>query len=162
MPKKARASIRWTLRLASLAASLVVPFTLLPSAVMAEGRGDRIEFVIHCQGCHLENGAGRPPDVPALRDRVGYLLQIPAGREYLVQVPGVSNAPVSDADLAGMLNYMVRTYAGDSMPTKFEPFSEAEVQQHRGTAPPAIDALRHRLWREIEARFDLDRSPRND
>ena len=154
MPTRGRAFIRWAL--------LVAPLVLLPLAGMAEGRGARIEFVIHCQGCHLENGAGQPPHVPMFKDRVGYLLQIPDGREYLVQVPGVSNAPLSDADLAGVLNYMVQTYAGDSMPADFEPFTQAEIARHRGTAPPAIDALRHRLWREIAARFDAVRSTEDD
>jgi len=134
--------------------SAALPLVLAAVVVSAEGRGAKTEYIIHCQGCHLENGVGRPPDIPTLTGQIGYLLQIPGGREYLIQVPGASNAPLSDGDLAGVLNYIVQTYAGDSMPERFVPYTEAEVTRYRADAPIDIDAIRHRLKAKIAARFE--------
>ena len=138
---------------------------MLPPAVAAQERSPRIHYTIQCQGCHLENGAGRPPDIPALKDRIGYLLQIPGGREYLVQVPGAANAPIDDAELAGVLNYMIRSFAGRSMPPSFEPYTRGEVARLRPATPLDIDAIRHRLSAEVEARFESPapgRAPNSD
>jgi len=115
--------------------------------------GARTDYLLHCMGCHLADGSGTPPGVPALKGRVGYYLQIPDGRNYLMQVPGVANAPLNDAALATVLNWMVDTFAQDSAPPAWLPFSEAEVARHRLNAPADIDAWRHKLSREIALRF---------
>lgn len=132
---------------------VALAWVALPLVAGAQERSPRINYTLHCQGCHLESGAGRPPDIPRLKHRVGYLLQIPDGREYLVQVPGVANAPIGDAELAGVLNYMVRQFAGRSMPPSFEPYTRDEVTRLRSEPPLEIDAIRHRLGAEVEARF---------
>lgn len=123
---------------------------LTAAAAVAEPRTD---FMLHCMGCHLADGSGTPPGIPALRDRVGYYLQIPGGREYLTQVPGVANAPLDDARLAGVLNWIVREFGRASAPPEWAPFTAAEVGRSRGQGPVDIDARRHALWREVERRF---------
>lgn len=113
----------------------------------------RTDYLLHCRGCHLADGAGTPPGIPALRDRVGYYLQIPGGREYLTQVPGASNAPLSDERLADVLNWVIGEYAGRSAPSDSTPFSASEVREGRRAAPADIDAWRRALWQEIETQF---------
>jgi mono/diheme cytochrome c family protein len=113
----------------------------------------RTDYLLHCMGCHLADGSGTPPGIPALRDRVGYYLQIPGGRDYLLQVPGAANAPLTDVRLAAVLNWVVGEFAGVSAPPDWSPFDPAEVRAARSTTPTDIDAWRHALWREIEARF---------
>jgi mono/diheme cytochrome c family protein len=122
-------------------------------AAAAAGAEPRTDFMLHCMGCHLADGSGTPPGIPALRDRVGYYLQIPGGREYLTQVPGVANAPLDDARLAGVLNWIVREFGHKSTPAEWTPFTAAEVSRNRGRGPVDIDARRHALWREVEHRF---------
>lgn len=122
-------------------------------AAAAAGAEPRSDFMLHCMGCHLADGSGTPPGIPALRDRVGYYLQIPGGREYLTQVPGVANAPLDDARLAGVLNWIVREFGRASAPPEWAPFTAAEVGRSRGQGPVDIDARRHALWREVERRF---------
>lgn len=122
-------------------------------AAAAAGAEPRTDFMLHCMGCHLADGSGTPPGIPALRDRVGYYLQIPGGREYLTQVPGVANAPLDDARLAGVLNWIVREFGHKSTPAEWAPFTAAEVGRSRGQGPVDIDARRHALWREVERRF---------
>ena len=113
----------------------------------------RTDYLLHCRGCHLADGTGTPPGIPALRDRVGYYLQIPGGRDYLTQVPGASNAPLSDERLTGVLNWVIGEFAGGSAPSDWAPLSATEVGQGRRVAPADIDAWRRALWQEIETQF---------
>lgn len=89
-------------------------------------------YMIHCMGCHLADGSGQPPDVPVLDESLGDLIQSDAGRAFLIRVPGAAQAPISDADLAGVINWMLQKYSAESLPEDFVPFSEREVAQHRG------------------------------
>jgi mono/diheme cytochrome c family protein len=113
----------------------------------------RTDFMLNCMGCHRADGAGTPPGIPALRNRVGYYLQIAGGREYLTQVPGAANAPLSDARLAAVLNWIVAEYAGVSAPAAWTPFTAGELAQSRGNGPSDIDARRRQLWDDIARKF---------
>lgn len=68
-------------------------------------------YVLHCSGCHGMDGSGHADFVPSLRD-VGELLKRPGGRAYLARVPGVAQAPVGDAELAALLNWILREISG--------------------------------------------------
>ena len=111
------------------------------------------DYVLNCMGCHLVDGAGKPPAIPRLADRVGYYLTVPQGRAYLAQVPGAANSLLTDAELAAVLNWLVAEYAGASMPASFEPYGAAEVTKYRSSRPADIDALRHALHKELAQRY---------
>lgn len=98
-------------------------------------------------------GEGAPPDVPTLKDRVGYYLSVAGGRDYLVQVPGSRQSPLTDAQLADVLNYIIGEFGGDSVPADAEPYSTEEVARLRGAAPDDIDAVRVDLEARIEAQL---------
>ncbi len=103
---------------------------LMPlAAVGAEAAQAR--YMIHCQGCHLPDGAGYPPAVPSLIEDLGKFLHVPGGRAYLVQVPGTANSPLDDAAVAGLLNWMIEAYVRDARPLLFEPYTAAEVSRYR-------------------------------
>jgi mono/diheme cytochrome c family protein len=107
------------------------------------------DYVLNCMGCHQVDGAGQPPAIPNLQDRVGYFLTVPQGRAYLVQVPGAANSMLGDRELTGVLNWMVDEFAGASRPAKFEPFAVEEVAAYRRQRPADVDALRHALQADI-------------
>lgn len=134
-------------------ASVAVVGTLLAILASNAPADPGTDYLLHCRGCHLADGTGTPPGIPALRDRVGYYLQVPGGRDYLTQVPGASNAPLSDERLAGLLNWVIGEFAGNSEPSDWMPFSATEVGQGRGADPSDIDAWRRALWQEIDIRF---------
>jgi hypothetical protein len=48
-----------------------------------------------CGGCHPENGAGDPPEVPSLREDPSTIISVPEGRANLAQVPGAGPVRVS-------------------------------------------------------------------
>jgi cytochrome c553 len=135
-------------------------FAALAAAFTPAASGDtvteqaRTDFMLNCMGCHRADGSGTPPGgIPALRNRVGYYLQIAGGREYLTQVPGASNAPVSDARLAAVLNWIVAEYSGASAPATWTRFTSDEVARSRHNGPSDIDARRRQLWDDIARKF---------
>ena len=95
-----------------LIASLLVASCAGAAAAHAESAA--VNYMLHCQGCHLADGSGKPGAVPALGEAVPRLASLPAGRVYLMRVPGASQSSLSDAELAAVLNYIVQRYgAGD-------------------------------------------------
>jgi len=88
-------------------------------------------YLQSCGGCHGIQGVSAVGLVPQLRDRVGWFLCTPEGREFIVQLPDVAFAGVSDQELADVLNFMMFDLAGASTPKGAKPYSAAEVKQLR-------------------------------
>lgn len=91
----------------------------------------RTQFVLRCGGCHGPNGVSPPKFVPMLRDTVGWFLCTPTARDYVIRLPNVSRAQLSDADLADVLNYVLFDLGGTSAPPEAEAFNAAEVSAAR-------------------------------
>jgi hypothetical protein len=99
--------------------------------------GPESDYVLSCAGCHKLDGSGSAR-VPAL-DAVGDLVARRGGREYLLGVPGVAQAPLSDARLAALMTWVIATFGnGEDAPR----FSDAEVRRAR--AAPLRDPRRVR------------------
>ena len=125
---------------------------LLLSGLTSPARADQpanVNYLIHCAGCHLADGSGSPPRVPDVRGEMGRLLAVEGGREYLIQIPGAATAPVSDRELAAIVNYMLATFSAGTLPAQFEPFSEAEVGRLRPNWLSDPEPVRQRLLREV-------------
>lgn len=127
---------------------------LFAAALVASGpaaaEGPRINYMLQCQGCHLADGRGSPQAVPALRDFVGKFLRVPRGREYLVRVPGSAQSPLGDAELAEVLNWMVRQFGPAEIAAAFDPFSAPEVARYRDPPLTDVDSLRRDLVEQME------------
>lgn len=93
-------------------------------------RSPRVNYALHCQGCHLPDGSGRAGHVPAMRGHLARYLEVPGGREYIVRVPGVSTSKLSDTDTAALMNWLVREM-GPRVPTTFRPYTTAEIAELR-------------------------------
>jgi hypothetical protein len=89
-------------------------------------------YMLNCQGCHLADGSGLPGSVPSMNGFVGSFLNVPGGRDFLVQVPGSANSPLSDAELAELLNWILVTMSAEQLAPDFRYYTEAEVRQARG------------------------------
>jgi hypothetical protein len=132
---------------------LAIVLSCIVSSAMA---GARLDYMLNCMGCHRAGGEGAPPDVPQLKDRVGYYLAVPGGRAYLVQVPGSRQSALTDAALTDVLNYIITEFAGASTPPDAVPYTVDEVTHLRVSAPDDIDAVRRGLESQIEARVGAD------
>ena len=110
------------------------------SALAAAGidpNATRLNYMLNCQGCHAADGRGLN-DIPAMANFVGTFLGVDGGRAYLVQVPGSTNSPLSNQDLADVLNWILLTMSAEQLPRPFTPYSAKEVGGFR--AQPLIDA----------------------
>jgi len=121
----------------------------LPAAAAAESA--RVLYMLHCQGCHLPDGSGKPGAVPSLAGALGRFLSVPGGRAYLVQVPGSAHSPLSDAELASVLNWMVASFGPAEAALALVPYDAAEVTRHRATPLVDVAATRAELLRRIES-----------
>lgn len=91
----------------------------------------RTNYMLMCQGCHLPDGTGTPDKVPALKDEVGRFLHVEGGREYLIQVPGTSQSPLTDEEVAGVLNWILDSFSPTELPADYAPYTTEEVSRYR-------------------------------
>jgi cytochrome c553 len=84
-------------------------------------------WTLNCQGCHRPDGTGSSATTPSVADTVSRFLAVDGGREYLVRVPGVATSPLTDADLAELLNWMLWRFDPGHLPANFTAFSAVEV-----------------------------------
>ncbi|TMA99772.1 MAG: cytochrome c [Deltaproteobacteria bacterium] len=130
------------------AATLLV---LAPGVAAAEGTsGPALDYAVTCQGCHRADGTGTPGTVPALTGSVGKFLRVPGGREFLVRVPGVAQAPLDDVALAAVLNWMLERFGRDDVPKGVVPYAAAEVGRLRRRPLTDVDGARRQLLEAIE------------
>ena len=113
-----------------IARSLILLGTIAVAA-SATGEDPKIAYWLHCGGCHGLEGRGVPPDVPSLVDEPGRIEAVAGGREYLIRVPGVAQAPVSDSELAKVVNYMMFEFSTDTLAADFVPYTAHEVGRLR-------------------------------
>lgn len=95
----------------------------------------RLDYMLQCRGCHGPEGAGVAGAAPSLHDLSGFVAT-PAGRDYLIRVPGIARSELDDAALAALLNWLLRA---QPLPADFVPFSPAEVSAAR--AAPLADVV---------------------
>jgi mono/diheme cytochrome c family protein len=112
----------------------------------AHANEPRVDYMLQCQGCHGAEGHGAPGTVPSLAG-VGRFLAVPGGREYLVRVPGSSQSALDDADLAAVLNWMIRSFD----PRDFVPYTAEEVARVRRPPLDDVEGVRRELERRLAA-----------
>ena len=108
-------------------------------------------WTLNCQGCHRPDGTGSAGTAPSLAGTVSKFLKVPGGREYLGRVPGVATSPLSNADLADLMNWMFWRFDKEHMPADFAPFTAAELARLR-TSPLRLEAspMREALLRKAD------------
>ena len=123
-------------------AALALALACLSAAAGANEILARQNYILNCQGCHLPDGSGSPGNVPKMNDFVGYFLHVPGGREFLVQVPGVAGAAISDQELADVMNWVLLNFSRDELPEPFIPYSGEEISALR--KQPMVDMHQRR------------------
>ncbi len=119
-------------------------------AAPAAAEPGRDNYILHCMGCHLDDGRETPGVVPPLIGAARFL-QVPGGREFLVQVPGVSGSTLDDVSLANLMNWLLYEFSPDNLPADFTPYTAEEVARYRNTPLADVETLRAQLLAEIEA-----------
>jgi len=104
------------------------------------------DYILNCSGCHRMDGTGSK-NVPSLL-AMAELLGKPGARAYWVQVPGAAQAPLSDARLAALMNWLVERFAG----SKPDPAYTAEEVNRLRSAPLRDPVARRSKIREAIVR----------
>jgi len=121
-----------------------------PVAADDSERRARLDYILHCSGCHDMDGSGHPAKgIPSFQNQVGYFAAVPEGRAMLMQVPGLLSSGLSDERSAAVTTWIVRQFSGPSLPADFKPYTTAEARHYRETRPVDITATRNRLYRQI-------------
>ncbi|HUA35528.1 MAG TPA: cytochrome c [Candidatus Binataceae bacterium] len=107
-------------------------------------------YMLNCWGCHRPQGEGIPGTAPPLRG-VADFLKVPGGRQYLIEVPGVSQSALSDEQVADVMNWILRSFSKDRLPADFKPYTAEEVKQYRTVKMLSIIDKRQKLVDEMVA-----------
>ncbi|MDG1986420.1 MAG: cytochrome c [Halieaceae bacterium] len=126
-----------------------------PSLLQAKSSSEpSYNYKLFCQGCHLPDGTGVLGEVPSLANNLSRYIKIPEGREFIVQVPGVMHALLTDAEVAELLNWLVKNfdyqfYVGG----EFLPYSGKEVTNIRAKGYVDIVAKRKSV---LKSSYDFE------
>ncbi len=127
--------------------ALLLLLTATPALALSPHAG----YLLHCSGCHGADGAGSVNGgIPAFQDSVALLAGDAEGRLYMMHVPGVVSAGLSDQDTADVTNYILDLWGPDA-----PRFTASEVKAARATPVPDVVALR----RQIAHRMDEGGTP---
>ena len=108
-------------------------------------------YMLQCQGCHRPDGSGTMATAPPMTGMVARFLAVPGGREYLVRVPGVASAVLTDAQLAELLNWTLYRFDATHVPANFQPYTASEVSTlRRYPLRTEAKALRAQLIAELD------------
>jgi mono/diheme cytochrome c family protein len=109
------------------------------------------DYVLHCMGCHGATAEGVPGKVPPLAHTLVQFMRSPAGRSYVLRVPGASNSMLTDAQLAEVLNWIAGHFGGDQLVASAPPFTAQEVAAHRRKPMASVQATRREVVKELAA-----------
>ncbi|AJE48048.1 c-type cytochrome [Celeribacter indicus] len=126
----------------------------LPCAAAAADQPERsayTNYVLRCAGCHGFGGAGSPEGgIPAFPGSVGHIAATERGRTYMMHVPGVVGSSLTDAEIAGVMNYVIDTWGG-APEGGIARFTGEEVTRRRAEAVPDVVAYRRLVVEELDA-----------
>lgn len=133
------------------------------SFAVADDRRAQVNYMLHCQGCHLPQGEGFTGRVPPMKNFVGYFLHSQEGREFVIRVPGVAHSALNDQELAELVNWLLREFSAAQLPPVFTPFSPDEVAALRQDAETAPETTRLFILENIAGQLpSLKRALRNN
>jgi hypothetical protein len=109
----------------------------------------RVNYELQCMGCHLADGSGESGRVPSVRGTLVPFSMTSAGREFVLRVPGVAQSPLTDAEVAAVLNWMARNLSNAPLPAGFRDYTAGEVRAVRGRPLPQVSAARQKLLERV-------------
>ena len=127
---------------------LALLFALVAHSVFAAS--PRINYLLYCSGCHRPLGEGNPPNVPTLHNELGLMMSVQEMRGYLARVPGSAHAPITDAELADVLNWMLEQFNAETLPEDFKKLTVEEVTKAREESLADPNQYRADFWKPYD------------
>ena len=132
--------------------SVIAAALLLPSSIAIAASDPQFNYRMECQGCHAADGSGSVASVPSLKGHVAEFLTVAGGRAFLAQVPGAAQAPLDDAALANVLNWILREFGPADVAARYPAYSAEEVARLRRAPLTNVATTRAALVKRIGAR----------
>lgn len=123
--------------------------TAMIGAHADDGRA-RQNYLLQCAGCHGENGHGLEGHVPSMQGTFATFAQQPAGRAYLLRVPGVTQSTLEPKLLAEVMNWALREFSTPAQAAEAQPFTAAEIAAARAEPLLEVNATRAFLAERLE------------
>ena len=127
---------------------LALLFALVTHSVFAAS--PRINYLLYCSGCHRPLGEGNPPNDPTLHNELGLMMSVQEMRGYLARVPGSAHAPITDAELTDVLNWMLEQFNADTLPEDFKKLTVEEVTKAREESLADPNQYRADFWKPYD------------
>ena len=127
---------------------LTLLFALVAHNVFAAS--PRINYLLYCSGCHRPLGEGNPPNVPTLHNELGLMMSVQEMRGYLARVPGSAHAPITDAELTDVLNWMLEQFNAETLPEDFKKLTVEEVTKAREESLADPNQYRADFWKPYD------------
>jgi mono/diheme cytochrome c family protein len=136
------------------ALSLLMAFATMTAPAHAEDADEAAyrNYVLNCMGCHGPNGDRVPGKIPPLRDSLGWFVHSPAGRQFIIKVPGASNSALSDEELAQVTNLLLKRFNAATLPPDFKPYTASEVAANRKPAFTDVKTVRSEVINKLHSR----------
>ncbi len=137
-------------RAAGISISIAALLAVLP---FAQSRGadekmspGQLSYTEGCGGCHGLSGVSATHLVPPLKDSVGQFFCTREGREYIIRLPNVAFANMSDDRLAQVMNFVMFGLGGNSVPAgpQASPYTPDEIHRLRANPLKATDLIEAR------------------
>jgi cytochrome c553 len=112
--------------------------------------GAEQNYILYCRGCHGADAEGVAGKIPPLAGALARFMRAPEGRNYVLRVPGAANSALTDAQLAGVLNWLAERYPAADAP-QVAPFTVEEVTRIRHTPLADVLATRREVVRALAA-----------
>jgi mono/diheme cytochrome c family protein len=109
------------------------------------------DYMLYCMGCHGAQAQGVPGKIPPLAHALGHYMRSPAGRDYVLRVPGAASSVLSDAQLAAVLNWVAAQFNAGELAAGVAPFTTEEVTSARHRPLADVLATRREVVRALAA-----------
>jgi mono/diheme cytochrome c family protein len=135
----------------SIVIGLALLAVMIPAGAAESLSAGQMNYMLQCQGCHKASGIGSGGSVPDLHDYGRQFLSVSTGRQFYVSVPGSAKSPLSDSELAEVLNFIMTDILGDEpeRPDSLVRFTDKEISQYRSIEIVDVKSLREELVEEI-------------
>ena len=130
--------------------AFLVPLLIVSSGAAADWSRAHQNYLIHCMGCHGESGLGLEGQVPSFRNTLAKISASPQGRDYVLRVPGVTQATLDDRQTAEVLNWVLAEFSTRDAAQQIAPFTAAEVARARQQPLLEVNATRDAVFRAAE------------
>ncbi len=107
--------------------------------------------MLYCMGCHGAEAQGVPGKIPPLAHALALYMRSPAGRDYVLRVPGAASSVLSDAQLAAVLNWVAERFNAQELSSDLPRFTAEEVAHARHRPLPDVLATRREVVQGLAA-----------